>query len=98
LPNPDLDLRYLIPDLLKQRSAGIINDDGYDYGPNDSGNLYLFLKTDNPEKAIPYIIEVMDRETVRDNQLAHHVIVAAREGDLFRVVYPANYEGDFAIE
>ncbi|HKE58201.1 MAG TPA: hypothetical protein VKB46_15920 [Pyrinomonadaceae bacterium] len=98
LPNPDLDLRYLIPDLLKERSAGIIKDDGYDYGSSDSSNLYLFLTTDNPDKAVACITDVIDQETVLENRLADHVVVAIREGESFKVVYPANYDGTFAIE
>src|SRR5215813_3752830 len=98
LPNPDLDLRYVIPDLLKERSAGIIRDDGYDYGSNDSSNLYLFLTTDNLDKAVACITEVVDHETVLDNRLADHVVVAIREGESFKVVYPASYNGTFAIE
>jgi hypothetical protein len=31
LDNPDADIRYLIPDMLAERSAGVISDDGYDY-------------------------------------------------------------------
>lgn len=31
LANPDLDIRYLLPDLLAQQSGGQIQDDGYDY-------------------------------------------------------------------
>jgi hypothetical protein len=98
LPNPDLDLGYLIPDLLKERSDGIIKSDGYDYGPSDSGNLYLFLKTDSPEDAVACINEVMDSETLLGNQLSENGVVAIREGDSFNVVYPANYKGTFAIE
>jgi len=98
LPNPDLDLRYLIPDLLKERSQETIKDDGYDYGPNDSSNLYLFLTTDNPEKAVTCITEVVERETVLDNRLADHVVVAIREGESFKVVYPESYDGTFVIE
>jgi len=30
LVNPDADLRYLLPDLIVERSQGSIADDGYD--------------------------------------------------------------------
>ena len=31
LRNPDLDLRYVVPDLLTVRSNGNVRDNGYDY-------------------------------------------------------------------
>ena len=31
LINPDLDIRYALPDLLVERSGGVLSDDGYDY-------------------------------------------------------------------
>ena len=36
LQNPDLDLRYVIPDLLSARSDGNIRDNGYDYEDQES--------------------------------------------------------------
>ena len=98
LPNPDLDLRYLIPDLLEERSGRIIKSDGYDYGPSDPHNLYLFLKTDSPEESIACITQVMNSDTLLGNQLSKSVVVAIRKGDTFSVVYPASYEGSFKIE
>jgi len=98
LPNPDLDLRYEIPDLLKDRSNGKIQSDGYDYGLADPSNLYLFLKTDDPEYAIACITRVMDGETVLENRLAENVVVAMQQGESFTVVYPTNYAGEFKIE
>ena len=31
LQNPDLDLRYLVPDRIEEVSASLIKDNGYDY-------------------------------------------------------------------
>jgi hypothetical protein len=39
LENPDLDLRYAIPDLLKVQSEGNIDDNGYDYENQDNQTI-----------------------------------------------------------
>jgi hypothetical protein len=40
LANPDLDIRYVLPNLLKERSGGIISDDGYDYVGDDNDLVF----------------------------------------------------------
>ena len=35
--NPDLDVRYRIPDLVEEATGGRVQDNGYDY-PNDDDN------------------------------------------------------------
>ncbi len=104
LANPDLDLRYLLPDLLVERSGEMIKDDGYDYardGYYRPGNapLLLFLKTSDLEAALKCIFDVVENTPVLGNDLRKSVIVAVGrpaghpEGD--QVVYPPNYQGSF---
>ena len=95
LSNPDLDIRYRLPDLLVERSSGRLTDDGYDYaGVGPAPCLLLFLKTDDPSSAIPGIIEVLNSERVLENDLSR-VPVAVEDGDNFQVVYPPGFEGTF---
>ncbi len=37
LQNPDLDLRYLVPDRIEEVSASLIKDNGYDYIDAEEG-------------------------------------------------------------
>ncbi len=34
LANPDADLRYVVPELLCERSGGLLVSDGYEYTPD----------------------------------------------------------------
>jgi hypothetical protein len=95
LSNPDLDIRYVLPDLLIERSAGRLTDDGYDYaGEGSAPCLLLFLRTDDVSAAIPGVIEVLKSERVLENDLSC-IPVAVEEGDQFRVVHPPGFEGSF---
>lgn len=41
LANPDLDLRYEVPDLLVRESKGAFSDNGYDYTEDQHMKLFL---------------------------------------------------------
>jgi len=92
LDNPDLDIRYQLPDLLQERSGGIIRDDGCDYaiGSND---LYLFVTTADLEKALTCIRDVIENTRVLDNDLRQATIVAIEKDAGFEVVFPTNLAG-----
>jgi hypothetical protein len=60
LTNPDLDIRHMLPDMLKEGSGGVISDDGYDY-VGDAHDLVLFLRAADSERAAACITEVIAR-------------------------------------
>ena len=39
--NPDLDIRYLLPDRIDEYTEGAVRDNGYDYLDNDVMALWL---------------------------------------------------------
>ena len=95
LSNPDLDIRYALPDLLVERSGGRLTDDGYDYvGEGAMPCLLLFLSTSDADGAIPTVVEVLKSERVMENDLSA-VPVAVEDGEKFRVVYPPDVGGTF---
>jgi hypothetical protein len=95
LGNPDLDIRYVLPDLIVKRSGGRLADDGYDYiGKGAAACLLLFLRTENADASIPAVVEVLKSERVLGNDLSD-VAVAIEDGDSFRVVYPPGFHGTF---
>jgi hypothetical protein len=95
LSNPDLDIRYVLPNLLVERSSGRLTDDGYDYaGEGSAPCLLLFLRTKDANAAIPGIIEVLKSERVLENDLSC-VPVAVEDGEHFRIVHPPGFAGAF---
>jgi hypothetical protein len=94
LDNPDADIRYRLPDLLAERSGGLIADDGYDYvgtGPL----LVLFLKASRLKPALACVLDLVENVRVLDNDLRRGVAVAVERKDGHEVVYPPGFEGPF---
>ena len=83
LVNPDLDLRYLIPEKIESATDGEIQDNGYDYVDGD--NIVVYMTTDRKE-IIQKAIETIENETILDNKLAESVVVGVNEGNGYEVV------------
>jgi hypothetical protein len=80
LANPNLDLRYVLPDFLEKRSGGLVHDDGYDYGEKTAA-MFVYLTTEHLTEALPIIIDVVENGEVMGNRLKDAVIVAVGEYD-----------------
>lgn len=97
LDNPDADLRYRLPDLLAERSRGVISDDGYDYvgkGPL----LVLFLKVSQLEPALACLLDVIESVRVLNNDLRPAAVVAVEREGRHEVIYPPGFTGSFLPE
>lgn len=92
LSNPDLDIRYRLPDLMVERSAGILQDDGYDYFGHVP-LLDIFLTTNDAEKAIATVLDVIESRQLLGNDLRTAIVVAAGRDDRLNVVYPPEQAG-----
>ena len=94
LDNPDLDIRYKLPDLLIERSHGLIQDDGYVYGTNTLW-LLLYLRTTDVDAAMRHIVDVVDNIRLFENDLRPATTVALETTDGDRILYPPNSTGVF---
>ncbi len=91
LKNPDLDLRYDIPEQLEKATKGIISDNGYDYLANDS--LGIWLKTENAEQSYPQMVELFSKKEFLNNDLSQCAEIYISDKDTAdfedcRLVYP----------
>jgi len=81
LPNPDADIRYVLPDLLAARSDGTVRDDGYDYDDDDV--MTIFLDVDDAGAALSLVRSVLRSERVLGNDLSAIARVSIRaKGDI----------------
>jgi hypothetical protein len=94
MANPDLDIRYVLPDLLSERSAGVISDDGYDY-VGDRPYLVLFLQATALEPAVVCVRDVIENVRVLDNDLRPGVVAAVEHEGRHEVIYPPGFAGPF---
>ncbi len=75
LDNPDADIRYRLPDLLAERSAGVISDDGYDYvGPQPL--MVVFLKASQLKPVLVCVHDVIENVPVAGCLLRPGAVVA----------------------
>lgn len=97
LNNPDLDLRYRLPDLLAERTGGDVAYDGYDYAehPARTHYLVLFLKTSDLDVALPVVLDVIENVRLMGNDLRPAVVVAVERNGRRAVVYPTGFSGEF---
>jgi len=96
LANPDTDLRYVLPDLICEESCGEVKDDGFDY-VGDAPYLLLFMKTDDIERGLLWVLDVLEHDTTLGNDFLQAAVVAVeREGQKV-VEYPKNYQGGFPV-
>lgn len=68
LANPDLDLRYIIPETIEARSQGTIRSDGYDY-EGDMSTMVVFLVANDVSTALTTIRDVLDGAVWLGNDL-----------------------------
>ena len=68
MTNPDLDIRYILPDRIEEYTNNIINDNGYDH-LSDS-KLGIWLETDDSKNNVNKVIELIKSETILENDLS----------------------------
>lgn len=91
LENPDLDLRYDLPDAIAEQSNGRIRTDGYDYDDGPGPRLLLFLVADGSED-LRTIITVLNAGPMLENDL-RETTVAIELDRICRIVHPPTLAG-----
>jgi len=97
LDNPDLDLRYLIPERLEALSQGAIKDNGYDYIDTEPGQpgplMGIWLSCAKAEESWPLVLELFRQEKILGNDLSQSARIYispedCAEPEACRLVYP----------
>ncbi len=78
LANPDLDLRYELPDFLERESKGAIRADGYDYLPDGQGDtrMVVFGDTGWSQEETAAFLQGLTGRMVLGNTLWDGMLVA----------------------
>ena len=93
MENPDLDIRYLLPDRIEEWSGGAVSDDGYEYVDEEGHILGVWLETEDAEGWWPKVVELLKTEQFCENDLSETALVlvsqeAAARIEQCRQVYP----------
>ncbi len=91
MSNPDLDIRYVLPERIEEYTNNLITDNGYDYLSNLE--LGLWLETDDSIKGVEKIIELISTEMFLENDLSQiaNIYISEKESaelECCRKVYP----------
>ncbi|MDE6839862.1 MAG: hypothetical protein K2P49_03255 [Oscillospiraceae bacterium] len=79
MENPDLDIRYILPDRIEEWSRGAVADDGYDYVDEAGHVLGVWLETGDAQAWWPRIVELLKTEQFCDNDLSKSALVLISE-------------------
>jgi hypothetical protein len=96
LEDPDTDLRYTLPDLIREESCGEVKDDGYDY-VGEVPFLLLFLNADNVDRGLTWVLSVLEHDTTLGNDFLKAAVVAVESDGRQVVEYPKDYAGEFPV-
>ncbi len=68
MDNPDLDIRYILPDRIDEYTDGQIKDNGFDYITGDI--MGIWLETENASENVDKVISLIESEEILDNDLS----------------------------
>lgn len=68
MDNPDLDIRYILPDRIDEYTDGQIVDNGFDYITGDI--MGIWLETENASENVYKVISLIESEEILDNDLS----------------------------
>ena len=68
MDNPDLDIRYILPDRIDEYTDGQITDNGFDYITVDI--MWIWLETENASENVDKVISLIESEEILDNDLS----------------------------
>ncbi|MBP1903755.1 hypothetical protein J2Z32_000367 [Paenibacillus turicensis] len=73
LANPDLDLRYEIPEAIELYTNGKIVERGYDYLEDENNSMTIWLGCDDANTAYLDVLECFKQQKILENDLTHAV-------------------------
>ena len=79
MDNPDLDIRYVLPDRIDEYTEGAVIDNGYDYLDGDI--MGLWLETDDAAGNVERVIRLIESEVILENDLTKAAQVFISEED-----------------
>ena len=97
LTNPDLDIRYALPDLVNEHTGDRVKDDGYDYDSDTDNTLIVYLACAGPAADVQEVIRILrDHEVCGNKVLDSAVIGISDDSRNFKIVHPDG-GGEFTV-
>lgn len=81
LTNPDLDLRYEIPEAIEIYTQGKIVERGYDYLEDENNSMTIWLGCGDANIAYLDVLECFKQQKILDNDLSQAVEIYISEDE-----------------
>jgi hypothetical protein len=85
LVNPDLDMRYTIPDYIEAYTDGVVTDNGYDYVNEDGNELAIWLDTQDAAAQVQNVIHCLKTKRFCGNDLSQTAQIYISEQDCAKI-------------
>lgn len=69
LANPDLDLRYLVPDAIEQYTNQSITEQGYDYLEDEFRSMCIWLSCEDARAGYVEVVKCLKEQKILDNDI-----------------------------
>ncbi|MBL8818548.1 MAG: hypothetical protein JNL58_21145 [Planctomyces sp.] len=90
LTNPDLDIRYQLPDRLAAIPKSTMTDNGYDYSEDEPPVLMVFVNSEEPDTDLELAVRFLSTNTVLENKVLHAAtIFTSDDAEEWKQRYPA---------
>ena len=90
MPNPDLDIRYHLPDVLAAIPESTIKNNGYDYSDDEPPLLMIYVLSDDPDSDLKLAIEYLEQHQMFDNNvLDAATIYTSANGEDWSQTFPS---------
>jgi hypothetical protein len=95
--NPDLDIRYKLPDLVNEHTAGRVRDNGYDYASDSDNTLIVYLSCASPVADVQEVLRILGHYEVCGNRVLDSAVIGiAEDSREFTIVHPTS-GGKFTV-
>lgn len=81
LMNPDLDMRYTVPDYIETYTDGVVTDNGYDYVNESGTELAIWLDTADAAAQVQNVIHCLKTKRFCGNDLSQTAQIYISEKD-----------------
>lgn len=94
LTNPDLDMRYTIPDYIEAQTNKQITDNGYDYVNESGTELAIWLATEDAAAQVQNVIHCLKTRLFCGNDLSQtaQIYISEQENAELKVCTEVSFE------
>ncbi len=88
--NPDLDIRYLLPDRLAAIPKSTMTDSGYDYSEDEPPVLMVFVNSEDPDADVELAVRFLATNTLLENNILDAAtILSSDKAEEWKQRYPS---------